>query len=61
MIREGDVILRMHNGQTVAHHPISQRYYCLAYPCPATTVLFHLPRNSHLCYECIEKRRNNGS
>lgn len=53
--RDGDVAERAHGGLAVRHHPEDQYYHCLAYPCPKLTRWFYLPRNSHLCADCITK------
>lgn len=53
-LRKGDVVARMHDGRAVQNHPVTQRYHCLAYPCPNLTTWFYMPANSHLCEGCME-------
>lgn len=53
--RNGDVVQRWFDGRAVRHWPEDQQYHCLAYPCPNLTRWFYIPRNSHLCADCITK------
>lgn len=59
--RRGDVAERIFGGLAVSHHPTSERYHCMAYPCPNTTVWFYLPAWSHLCMECMAEREMRSS
>lgn len=54
--REGAVVERTFDGRAVRHWPETDRFYCLAYPCPNTTQWVYLPANSHLCMDCIVER-----
>lgn len=55
-LRAGDVVERLFDGRAVSHHPVSQRYHCMAYPCQGTTRWFYTPAWSHLCMECMVQR-----
>ena len=50
----GDVVERRYDGRAVRHG--TERFHCLAYPCPNLTVWFYMPSNSHLCLEHIRER-----
>lgn len=54
--RRGSIAEDAFDGRAVSHHPISERYHCLAYPCPNTTRWFYIPAWSHLCMECMAQR-----
>ena len=36
--------------------PVTERFHCMAYPCPNLTIWFYMPAWSHLCMECMMQR-----
>jgi len=54
--RKGDIVGRKYDSRALQHHPVSQLYHCLNYPCKNLTTWFYRPANSHLCDDCMAEQ-----